>query len=252
MVGKINLWMQILGVSAALVATGAYAADRNAENKVATTGEVLFKIHDIVPEVDENGNVIYCNVGATFFNRTNIDMANVALTLKWNDDVIGEIIDQEERAEKEMVRSNSNARRPRYSTSGTTAKTINASLKLPPLKSMQQVSLKTKVDTNRCFLLLNDMDIEFDNCGTASVGERMSAQGCSNLFQYVSPKMAEYYMEFKEISLEEQVKLEDAELSGLQKEMDASFDAAVASIKNIAKSAQQLNEQLENQNNAED
>ena len=252
MVGKINLWMQILGVSAALVATGAYAADRNAENKVATTGEVLFKIHDIVPEVDENGNVIYCNVGATFFNRTNIDMANVALTLKWNDDVIGEIIDQEERAEKEMARSNSNARRPRYSTSGTTAKTINASLKLPPLKSMQQVSLKTKVDTNRCFLLLNDMDIEIDNCGTASVGERMSAQGCSNLFRYVSPKMAEYYMEFKEISLEEQVKLEDEELSGLQKEMDASFDAAVASIKNIAKSAQQLNEQLENQNNAED
>lgn len=251
MIVKANVLKQVLGVLIALTIADAYAAvDRKAtdENKV---GEVLFKIHDIVPEKDNNGNVLYCNMGATFFNRTNMDMANVSLTLSWNDEVIGEIIAQEDREEKELEKTKSESRRSRYSTSGTTAKTVNVSLKLPPLKSMQQVSLKTKVDTNRCFLLLNDMDVTVNNCGTASVNERMSSQGCSNLFQYVSPKMAEYYMEFKEISPEQQMVKEDDELNKLQKEVDKVFDDTVVVIRSITEDAKPEGEQVNNQENSD-
>lgn len=228
-----KILMQILGISTVLVAAGAYAAD----DKNAAAGEVLFKIHDVVPEKDANGKVLYCNVGATFFNRTKMDIANASLTLKWSDDVIGEVIDQEERADKEQKRLNPKAERSRYSTSGFTSKTINTSLKLPPMKSNQQVSLKTKVDTNRCFLLLNDMDITVNNCGTASMNDKISRQGCGNLFRYVSPKMAEYYMEFKEISPEEQMAIEDAELDVVQKDLKKAFEDTTAIIQGITEDA---------------
>ncbi len=227
---KMKFLLQVLGLGTALIAGGAVAAPEKEAEKL---GEILFKIHDVVPEKNADGKVLYCNIGATFFNRTKIDVANASLTLKWEDEVIGETIDQEERAEKERRRVNPNGERARYSTSSFTGKSISTSLKLPPLKAGQQVSLKTKVDTDRCFLLLNDMDINVNNCGTAGLNDKVSRQGCNNLFSYVSPKMAEYYTDFKAVSHEEQMALEDAEVSNTQNEVNAFFDDAMALIRDI-------------------
>ena len=194
---------------------------------------VMFKIHDVIPEKDVDGKVLYCNIGATFFNNTKINISNAALTLSWEDEVISETIDQEERAEKEMKRRNANAPRSRYSTAGFTSSSIRASLKLPPLKVGQQVSLKTKVDTDRCFLLLNDMDINVNSCGTAGMDGKVSRKGCKDLFRYVSPKMEEYYVEFKEVSPAEERALEDSELDAVRKEMDAVYNNTIVAIKDI-------------------
>ena len=221
----------VLVLGTALVTEVAGAAEKDDETPL---GEVLFKIHDIVPEKNADGKVLYCNIGATFFNNTTMDLTNVALTLRWNDEVIGETIDQEERAAKEQQRTNSRAARSRYSTSGFTSKTINLPLKLPPLKAKQQVSLKTKVDTDRCFLLLNDMDINVNNCGTASMSGKVSRQGCNTLFRYVSPAGAEYYTEFKEISPDQQAAIEDAALDAEQKELEQFYNEALTAIQNIA------------------
>lgn len=221
----------VLVLGTALFTEVAGAAEKDDETPL---GEVLFKIHDIVPEKNADGKVLYCNIGATFFNNTTMDLTNVALTLRWNDEVIGETIDQEERTAKKQQRTNSREARSRYSTSGFTSKTINLPLKLPPLKAKQQVSLKTKVDTDRCFLLLNDMDINVNNCGTASMSGKVSRQGCNNLFRYVSPAGAEYYTEFKEISPEQQAAIEDAELDAEQKELEQLYNEALTAIENIA------------------
>ena len=79
-------------------------------------------------------------------------------------------------------------------------KDITLDLKLPPIKSHQQVFLKAKVVTDRCFLLLNDVNVNVKKCGTASSDENLSKIGCENLFRFISPKSEEYYSEFKEIS----------------------------------------------------
>ena len=96
----------VLVLGTALFTEVAGAAEKDDETPL---GEVLFKIHDIVPEKNADGKVLYCNIGATFFNNTTMDLTNVALTLRWNDEVIGETIDQEERAAKEQQRTNSRA-----------------------------------------------------------------------------------------------------------------------------------------------
>ncbi len=230
---KAKFLMQVIGLSTALISGVSMAAD-NKDNE-ADKGFVLFKIHDIVPEKNVNGKVLYCNVGATFFNRTKEDISNAALTLSWSDDVIGDAIDQEERDDKEMRRTDPKAPRSRYSTAGFTGKLVNTSLKLPPLKAGQQVSLKTKVDTDRCFLLLNDMDVTVNNCGTAGMNERRSrnSSGCDNLFSYVSPKMPEYYTEFKETSYDEQIRLDNEEVDSLYDGINTTFDEAIKLIRDI-------------------
>ena len=228
--------MQVLGLSSLLFADAAMAAvssGRPAKEEADSNEAVLFKIHDIIPEKDSDGKVTHCNIGATFFNNTKIDIANASISLGWDDEVIGETIDQEERAEKEQKRLNTRTARSRYSTAGFTTKDIKATLKLPPLKAGQQVSLKTKIATDRCFLLLNDMDVNVGNCGTASMNERISRGGCNNLFRYISPKMPEYYVEFKEISPAEQMAMEDNELDAVRKEMEVVFEGTLSAIKGI-------------------
>ena len=116
--GTTKFLARVLVLGTALFTGVAGAAEKNDEELL---GEVLFKIHDIVPEKDADGKVLYCNIGATFFNNTTVDLNNIALTLGWSDEVIGETIDQEERAAKEQQRTNSRAARSRYSTSGFTA-----------------------------------------------------------------------------------------------------------------------------------
>ena len=70
--------MQVLGVTA-LVGFGSIGAACAASTNGEGINEVvLFKIHDVVPEKDANGKVLYCSAGATFFNRTKTDIANAS------------------------------------------------------------------------------------------------------------------------------------------------------------------------------
>ena len=218
----------LLAMSVILGVVEAKAASKDTKE---SKGAVIFKIHDIVPEKNTDGKVIYCNVGATFFNRTSDDVANVSLSLNWNDEIIGEIIDIEEREERERLRDKPKAPKSRYSTSSFTSKMISASLKLPPIKVNQQITLKTKVDTDRCFLLLNDMDVVVNNCGTMSTSS--SRDKCSSFFQYISPKNPEYYNDFKEISWENQIAEEDEQVEQIQKDIDEIFKDTIKTIEEL-------------------
>lgn len=223
--------MPVVALGLAFGVTDVNAAPSNAKESL---GEIIFKIHDIVPEKNADGNVVYCNIGATFFNRTKNDVANLAISLNWKDDVIGEIMDIEEREEREKKRSKSKEPRSRYSTSSFTSDMVTVDLKLPPIKVNQQITLKTKVDTDRCFILLNDMDVAATNCGTLSNGS--SKDSCSNFFQYVSPKSGEYYTDFKEISWENQIVAEDDLIAQIQEEVDGLFDETLKSLDSITDS----------------
>ena len=211
--------MRFMALGLVFGAANVYAAPSN--NDKEPFGEIIFKIHDIVPEKNADGNVVYCNIGATFFNRTKADASNVSLELEWNDNVIGDVIDIEDREEKEANRTKSKAPRPRYSTSSFTSRTVSANLKLPPIKKNQQITMKSKVDTDRCFILLEEMDVNVVDCGT--LVDTGTKGACNKYFQYVSPKSGEYYNDFKEISWEEQLVEEDKYIISVQEEVETSY-----------------------------
>ncbi len=207
MTDKSKLFLACLGVGMASY-IGAAAAASDA---------VLFKIHDIVPVKNADGNVTSCEVGATFYNRTASEISNAALNLVWADEVVADAINQEERNAKEAQRT---GRRnlPRYNTATYNSRNINMSLRLPPLKPYQQVTLKSKVATDRCFLLLNDMEVNVTKCGTAASDSKGSSKNnCDNLFRFIGPKSPEYYSEFKAVSADEQA-VQDQGIADKQKQ----------------------------------
>jgi hypothetical protein len=220
--------MRIMALGLVFGATNVFAAPTDTKE---TFGEIIFKIHDVVPEKDADGKVVYCNVGATFFNRTIADASNVSLELKWNDNVIGDIIDIEDREEKESKRTNTKEPRARYSTSSFTSRDVTTLLKLPPIKRNQQITLRAKIDTDRCFILLEDMDINVVNCGT--LVDSTAKGACNKYFQYISPKVGEYYKDFKEISWKEELVEEDNYIVGVQNEVENIYKEAYDVIDNI-------------------
>ncbi len=198
-------------------------------NASAADNAVLFKVHDIVPVKNADGNIVSCDLGATFYNRTGNEIVNSAIDLIWHDEVVSDTIDQEARQAKEAQRLNRGRSISRYNTATYNEKDLNLSLKLPPLKPYQQVTLKSKINTDRCFLLLGDVDVQVTNCGSsdeASARQGKMSPGCENLFLYVSPQNPEYYSEFQAISPEEQKAQETSQMEQQRKDIDAAFNQA--------------------------
>lgn len=216
-----------MGFMALALAAGVGSAAR-AEDRV------LFKIHDIVPIKNADGNVVSCEMGATFYNRSSKDFLNAALTLVWADDVVAETINQEERNSRENKYS-SKKKTPRYGTATYDSGTISHNLRLPSLKAKQQLTLKSKIATDKCFLLLNDMEINVTDC---SLSDLENSSACNNMFRFIGPKNAEYYSEFKQISPEEEEKQRI-----LQKEKQE--DANERLYENTIKAIKTLEDQIE-------
>lgn len=202
----------------------------------AASDAILFKIHDVVPVKNADGNVVSCDVGATFYNRTEKEINNASLNLIWADEVVADAINQEERNAREAKKFRRNV--PRYNTASYNNRNITLSLRLPAMKPHQQVTLKSKVTTDRCFLLLKDMEIEVTNCGTAAESKTVSGRAntnCDNLFQFVSPKSAEYYSEFKPISLEEQGSEEEKQSNKQKQDVNTLYKETIDSIAALSK-----------------
>lgn len=221
---KILLSSLVLG---AFLSTGTALA---ASNEANTGGNVLFKIHDISPEKDVNGNVTNCNISVTFFNNYDKSISNTQMILSWDDEVIEEIINQEEYTKKETINRDPDADLPRYPTSKTTTPTISTTVKLPLINAHQQLSLKNKVDTDRCFLLINDMNVKVNTC--SFTGEN-SERGCKASFVYVSPQNPQYFSDFKEISYEEDIANREKELQKNQSENDEIYNNIVSILHSI-------------------
>ncbi len=209
----------------------------------ATENLVLFKIHDVTPVKNEDGNITSCNIGATFYNRSEAEVSNASLKLVWEDDVVANAINQEERNDREARRAN-NKRVPRYNTATYTSRDIVMDLRLPVLKPGQQVTLKSKVQTDRCYLLLNDMEIDIQKCTHATKNAPSATSGkntnnCGNLFRYISPKTPDYYSEFKDVSYQEQDSQDRLEENRQKQGVNKLFKETIDSLNSLSQKLQQ-------------
>ncbi len=225
MTDKSKLFLACLGLGMASYIGAAAAADA-----------VLFKIHDVVPVKNADGNVVSCDLGATFYNRTGAEISNAALNLVWADEVVADAINQEERNVKEAQRSGSRRNLPRYNTATYNSRNVTLSLRLPSIKPYQQVTLKSKVATDRCFLLLNDMEINVTNCGTAGDSGKSGTikNNCNNLFRFIGPKSAEYYSEFKSVSVDEQAVAEQNQMDQRKQEINTMYRDTISAANSLA------------------
>ena len=219
-----NFVFGLLGAFALSAAFDAHAASQ----------EVIYKIHDIHPVKDET-EVTGCEFSLTLFNRSDMTVNNLSLDIGWKDDVIENKI-KEEKAEK-VVDRNSGVRgyTGQSQTEKFTSKMISTNVSVPPLQPGKQISVKYKINTDRCFLLMQMPELIVRKCSMGGSGDGDKTAGaCKDMFHYISPTDGEYYTEFKEISYEEEKAQEMQQNIEEKKELDQLYGNAVSSVRRIS------------------
>ncbi len=200
----------------------------------AEQSEVIFKIHDITP-VEENGEVKSCSFGVTLYNRTPEMISNLGLNLSWTDDVIAEQIEAEKNEKVYDDKGNVKGYKGQSETEKNTTKKVFVSLSVPPLPQGKQISIKSSINTDRCFLLLQKPTIVVESCNYGSGKNTDKKAGvCKNLFTYVSPNDGEYYSDFKQISYTEEVEDIKNQAEREKKEMEKIYSEALSSVNRIS------------------
>lgn len=203
---------------------------------------VLFKIHDVKPIRDRDGKVTDCEFSATFYNRSENNVNNIVLNLTWEDDAIANVIKFEKDLDKKKMQEenyNNNEgqfRQPKSETEKITSVALTTSLKVPDLKAYRQVSLKSRIETDRCFLLINDPTFKFGSCNvlnpnsTGVTIQTTAMSACESLFKYVPSSDPEYYREFKKVTFNEEKKAKVQAQKKEQDELKEIYDKAVVNL----------------------
>ncbi len=199
------------------------------------TEEVLFKIHNIVPVKNSENEVVACDFDTTFYNRSPYNIKEASLELKWKDTSIEDVIENEKAENKENKR---NTGRSYSETQRRTSEDISVVIDVPAVNNYKQVTVNNRINTDRCFLLIENVDFSVSNCfaenlaGSSGRTTRRNnrSSACSRLFKYVSPEDAQYYLEFKEITPEEENTREEAEKQASKKETNDIYTKTVNSL----------------------
>lgn len=234
----------------------AETADADEFSSKIASGEsvVLFKVHDINPIKNEDGIITDCEFGLTFYNRSPKSIDAATMNLSWTDEGIANVIDFEEQQDISMtsqsVRSLSQAAQPK--TADVTSKDLTTSVVLPQIKPFRQLSLKSKLKTDRCFLMLENADFSFTVCNvtdtsvntntrrlTSSKGQ--TGSDCASLFRFVSSKDPEYYREFQKVSFNEEAARRQEERKKNMEEIDESYNKILEGINNITETLNSIN-----------
>ena len=240
----------LLGATCALLALSAVPAwaegEENEDGLVSQINEnepaVLFKVHNIKPIKNNEGKVTDCEFSATFFNRSNNNIDNAMININWRDDAINNVIENEKQAalkkiqEEHYGEDTSMMPLPVSDTEKTTPVVLTASVRIPPLKPYRQVSLRSKISSDRCFLMMNDAGFKLVSCSAGSpdgAGVAVVAPGttvCDNLFKFVSARDPEYYREFKKVAFNEEVKAKQSARKLEQQSLTELYDEAVTDL----------------------
>ena len=210
-----------------LGAANVLAEEENAEkneflsNIASGENVVLFKVHDVKPLKNTDGIVTDCEFGLTLYNRSPKSIDDATMQLSWLDEGVSEVIDEEENQEIDDIVSESQKSdfinspqdivvQPK--TENFVSKNLVTTIVLPKIKPFRQVSLRSKVKSDRCFLMINNAEYSFTSCSVSDSetgGRRLGASGqennsCQSLFRFVSPRDPEYYREFQKVSFNEE------------------------------------------------
>lgn len=204
MVEKKKLFLSLCIFGSILNTTPAVSLDNDAA--------ILVKVHDIKPVKNERGITTHCEFMTTIHNRTSNDMSGINIELNWFDEAANDAIEQERSMDT------SNMRR----TKDFISSDIRASVNVPVLQKNTQKSIPSKINTNRCFALMEDAEINVKSCKSNATNKKDDI-ACTSLFTYVSSKSPEYYTEFLNISFDEQKNRDAQNQEKISNELDEVF-----------------------------
>ena len=151
----------------------------------------------------------------TLYNRTSINFRTFTVNLDWPDVVderfkfdryVESLLGVEEAEKQKSLFSKEDASKPVQ-----TSVTVNA------FGADKQISLRSYMDNEKCYLMLSDAHYTVTPCDIARNTETIGGFGmsadksdCTDLFQFVSTKNPEYFGEFKRISATEEAAMSES------------------------------------------
>lgn len=196
--------------------------------------EVIYKIHDVMP-IKENNEVVSCDYSVTFYNRAPEMVSNLDLNFSWLDSVIDDQIKEEKKEKFVDSKNKVSGYTGKSKTEEYSSKKISANVSVPPLPSQKQISIKSNIKTDRCFLLLQQPDLTVNKCRYGTSSSEKQAGICKNLFVYVSPEQGDYYTEFKPISYKQEQSQTEEENTKEKEELENIYNKALDSVKRMSK-----------------
>jgi len=189
-----NKLMALSTVLGLMTFTSSAALAANADaTKVETSQEdaILFRIENIKPIANEEGITEKCSFILTVYNRMAEEITEANMTLKWKDTIedkykiVGDNVESKDAKEALQV--------------------VEKEISIDTIPPHVQRSFQSLVDTNKCFLLFDNLEYTVNNCivaGEKIMGKdsKVSVQGgsCNNKFDYINSQNPEYYSEFKD------------------------------------------------------
>ncbi len=155
------------------------------EDKPAETSKpeaILFRVENIKPVANQEGVTERCSYMVTAYNRSDHPLKDAKLILTWTDNISGKY--KVEDAQLTVVKN--------------AAKLINSEITIDNVAPHKQKSFEQKVDTDKCYLLLDNTQFNVTACEVEGSG-KMDASKCTSLFNYIDSKNPEYYSEFKDV-----------------------------------------------------
>lgn len=197
----------LLGCSALISAANAVET-KNVNNapkeEDATTraDAVIFKIHDVAP-ISEDGIVTGCDFTVTLYNRTNVNFRSFNINLQWNDNVEEKF--KFNRYMETFIGADEYAKQKAFIGEDEEVKPLQTSVTVNAFGSDKQISIRSHVNTDKCYLMLSRADYVISPCDivrsvdTAN-DKSLDSKECTPLFQFVDTSNPEYFGQFKKIS----------------------------------------------------
>ena len=164
---------------------------------------VIFKIHDIKP-VNNEGVVTGCDFFVTLYNRTAINFRSFTINLDWLDEVEAEF--KFERYVESVIGTEEAIKQKEFLGDKFDTEPLKTSITVNAFGTDTQISVKSHIDSEKCYLLLKDANFTVTPCDIVRSAEGMSgatSQECTPLFQLVNTSNPEYFGQFKNISATE-------------------------------------------------
>ena len=210
---------------------------------------ILFKLHEIKPVIDTEGQITHCDFMATFYNRTDESLRHAKIEMGWTDNISDRFVaewEKQENTEKNNNKKDVTSSRTTRNVQETLGE-ITTSIDVPSLGAHKQATIKGSVKTEKCFALLDSMDFRVVSCGMvgkenpsqnirrrAAAVREVSAE-CSNLFEYIDSKNPEYYDEFQNISFSEQERLIESDRLQDVGDLDETYNQVVKNFEDAEK-----------------
>ncbi len=212
-------------------------------------GELLFKIHDIAEVKDAEGEVIACEFNTTFYNRSAYLIKDVVVDFTWSDSAIQNVVEQEKR--EDMKANRRSYRRAASPTEGYTDAQTSAQVAISSLQPQKQTTIKNVANTKRCFLILENVDFDVKDCTLTPIGQQaqrptnkrsssVASRECVKLFKFVPPTDSQYYVEFKEISFDEEKAQEVDAKKKFEEEMQKIYKDAVSDLNSATTTLEEI------------